>query len=245
MNILFVHRTFPAQFRHLAAHLANDARYRVFAIGSKYARPLAGIDLSTYQVNEGAVAGVHPFARRFEIESRRAEQVLYAATHLKRSGVTPDVIFYHPGWGEHLALRDLFLNAHLVSYCEFYYRASGADVGFDSEFPPLGVDGLVRLRARNAATLLGLIDSDVAVSPTMWQRSLFPPELRPKINVIHEGIDVEAASPNPNAQFTTPNDRKTFRPGDEVITFAARNLEPYRGYHIFMRALPLILAARP
>jgi glycosyltransferase involved in cell wall biosynthesis len=245
MNILFVHRTFPAQFRHLAAHLASDERYRLFAIGSKHARPLTGIDLSTYQVNEGAFPGVHPFAQRFDIESRRAEQVLYAATHLKRSGVTPDVIFYHPGWGEHLALRDLFSNAYLVSYCEFYYRGSGADVGFDSEFPSLGVDGLVRLRARNVATLLGLVDSDVGVSPTMWQRSLFPPELRPKIHVVHEGIDVEIASPNPNAQFTTPHDGTTLRPGDEVITFAARNLEPYRGYHIFMRALPLILAARP
>ena len=245
MNILFVHRTFPAQFRHLAAHLANDERYRVLAIGSQDARPLAGIDLSTYQVNEADVAGVHPFARRLEIESRRAEQVLYAATHLKRSGATPDVIFFHPGWGEHLALRDVFSSAYMVSYCEFYYRASGADVGFDSEFPLLGVDGLVRLRARNAATLLGLIDCDVAVSPTMWQRSLFPAELRPKIHVVHEGIDVEIASPNRNAQFTAPNDGKTFRPGDEVITFVARNLEPYRGYHIFMRALPIVLAARP
>ena len=152
VNILFVHRTFPAQFRHLAAHLAADARYRVFAIGSQYARPLTGIDLSTYQVSEADVASVHPFARRFEIESRRAEQVLYAATHLKSSVATPDVIFFHPGWGEHLALRDMFPDAYMVSYCEFYYRAAGADVGFDSEFPPLGVDGLVRLRARNAAT---------------------------------------------------------------------------------------------
>jgi glycosyltransferase involved in cell wall biosynthesis len=245
MNILFVHRTFPAQFRHLAAYLANDARCRISAIGSQDARALAGIDLSTYQVNESDVADVHPFARRFEIESRRAEQVLYAATHLKRSGATPDVIFFHPGWGEHLALRDVFPSAYMVSYCEFYYRASGADVGFDSEFPPLGVDGLVRLRARNAATLMGLIDSDVAVSPTMWQRSLFPGELRPKIHVVHDGIDVETVVPDENAQFITPNNGKIFRPGDEVITFAARNLEPYRGYHIFMRALPLILAARP
>src|SRR5262249_13031516 len=31
---------------------------------------------------------------------------------------------------------------------------------------------------------------------------------------------------------------------DEVITFAARNLEPLRGYHVFMRSLPRIMAAR-
>jgi glycosyltransferase involved in cell wall biosynthesis len=244
MDVLFVHRNFPAQFRHLAAHLAKDPQYRIFAIGSQHARKFSGTDLSTYQVDERGVLGVHPFAQRFEIESRRAEQVLYAAANLKHSGIIPGVIFFHPGWGEHLALRDVFPNAYMVSYCEFYYRASGADVGFDSEFPPLGLDGLVRLRARNAAISLGLIDSDVGVAPTQWQRSLFPPELRPKIHVIHDGIDAEAAAPNPSAEFALP-DGTTVRSGDEIITFAARNLEPYRGYHIFMRALPIILAARP
>jgi glycosyltransferase involved in cell wall biosynthesis len=245
MDVLFVHRNFPAQFRHIAAHLASDARYRVFALGSQHARKLTGTNLSTYRVNERVAAGSHPFARRFEIESRRAEQVLYAATDLKRSGVSPDVIFFHPGWGEHLPLRDVFPSAHLVSYCEFYYRSSGADCGFDPEFPSLGLDGLVRLRAKNVATLLGLIDSDVGVSPTQWQRSVFPPELRAKIQVAHEGIDVQTVSPNPHAQFALPDHGQIARPGDEVITFVNRNLEPYRGYHIFMRALPLILGARP
>lgn len=245
MDILFVHRNFPAQFRHLAAYLAEDPYYRIFAIGSQHARKLTGTNVSKYRASERSVAGAHPFARRFEIESRRAEQVLYAATHLKHSGVVPAVIFFHPGWGEHLALRDVFPAAKMVSYCEFYYRSSGADTGFDPEFPALGLDGLVRLRARNAGALLGLIDSDVGVAPTRWQRSLFPPALRSKIQVVHDGIDVEAASPNPNAEFVLPDRGTVIHAGEEIVTFVNRNLEPYRGYHIFMRALPQILAARP
>ena len=37
----------------------------------------------------------------------------------------------------------------------------------------------------------------------------------------------------------------TLTRNDAVITFINRNLEPYRGYHIFMRALPRMLAERP
>ena len=32
---------------------------------------------------------------------------------------------------------------------------------------------------------------------------------------------------------------------DEVITYVARNLEPHRGFHVFVEALPKLLAARP
>jgi hypothetical protein len=30
---------------------------------------------------------------------------------------------------------------------------------------------------------------------------------------------------------------------DEVVTYSARNLEPYRGFHVFMRTLPNVLRA--
>jgi glycosyltransferase involved in cell wall biosynthesis len=246
-NVLFIHRNFPAQFRHIAAFLARDARYRVFAFGSDTARPIAGVKLYRYAVPpdaEASAALAHPFSRRFDMECWRAEQVMYLAHQLKAEGVSPDVVFVHPGWGEALPLRVLFPGARISVFCEFYYRAAGADVGFDQEFPQLGIDGLVRVHLRNAASLLSLTDADVGVAPTLWQRSGFPPALHSKIEVIHDGIDVAEVRPDETASIILPSGRR-LRAGDEVVTFVSRNLEPYRGYHIFMRALPAILRARP
>lgn len=62
--------------------------------------------------------------------------------------------------------------------------------------------------------------------------------------MVHDGIDTAALAPNPNVSLTL-NDNITLTKANEVITFVNRNLEPYRGYHIFMRALPEILKRRP
>ncbi|MBV8746296.1 MAG: glycosyltransferase, partial [Xanthobacteraceae bacterium] len=58
------------------------------------------------------------------------------------------------------------------------------------------------------------------------------------------GVDVNRAAPDPAASYRLPSGR-ILTPADEVVTFSARNLEPLRGYHIFMRSLPRILDARP
>jgi hypothetical protein len=42
----------------------------------------------------------------------------------------PDIIVAHPGWGEALFMKDVFPQAKLVIYCEYYYAIEGQDVGF-------------------------------------------------------------------------------------------------------------------
>ncbi len=57
-------------------------------------------------------------------------------------------------------------------------------------------------------------------------------------------MDVNHVAPDPNASYRLHFGR-ILTPADEVVTFVARNLEPLRGYHTFMRALPRILDRRP
>ena len=244
MKILFVHNNFPAQYRNLAAALANEPGYELVAIGASNANPMPSVRLIKYALPDADVSGTHPFARRFDLECRRAEQVLYSLSTLAASGFAPDVILAHPGWGETLPLRTMFPKARQLVYCEFFYGADGRDIGFDPEFPMSGLDGHIGLQLKNATTLLALADCDLGISPTNWQQSTFPSHYQSKIEVVHEGIDTSLVRPDPQARLTLPNGRQV-GPSDEVVTFVVRNLEPLRGYHIFMRALPEILRRRP
>src|SRR5438105_3761900 len=121
MNVLFVHNNFPAQFQHVAHALSQDRKVKVAAIGSPTARAWPQVKLLKYSVTDGDVSATHPFARRFDLECRRSEQVLYAASSLASGGFVPDVVVAHPGWGESLPLRAVFPKARIIVYCEFYY----------------------------------------------------------------------------------------------------------------------------
>jgi glycosyltransferase involved in cell wall biosynthesis len=244
MKVLFVHNNFPAQYRNLAAALAKEPGFELVAIGSSTAQSMPSVELIKYALPEADVSGTHPFARRFDVECRRAEQVLYSLSSLAASGFVPDIILAHPGWGETLPLRTMFPKATLLVYCEFFYGVEERDIGFDPEFPNMGLDGHIGLQLKNATTLLALADCDLGISPTRWQQSTFPVHYQSRIEVVHEGVDTVRVRPNPHARLTLPNGRQVGS-CDEVVTFVVRNLEPLRGYHVFMRALPEILRRRP
>lgn len=243
MRYLFVHNNFPAQFEFAASTLAADPSNVVAAIGSQTARSLQNVRLERYSFVSGANAEVHAFARRFDQEVRRSEAVIYAISRLKAAGFEPDIVVAHSGWGEALPLRSAYPNARIIAYSEYCYNSIGGDVGFDPEFPVGGIDSRTGLFAKNAMQFLALAEADAGLTPTEWQRSTFPLEFRKRINVIHEGVDTSALKPDDQARWILPSGA-TIRSGDEVVTFVARNLEPLRGYHIFMRALPQIMAER-
>jgi glycosyltransferase involved in cell wall biosynthesis len=244
MRILFVHQNFPGQFVHLASALAAR-KHEVVALAINRRSPLPNIKTIYYKPQRSSSKEIHPFALDFETKLIRAEACAVAATQLKQDGFYPDVIYAHTGWGESLFLKDIWPLAKLLGYFEFYYHVHGADCNFDPEFSEQTLQEAMRIRAKNASQLLALEQADYGVSPMQWQWSTFPGGYQEKISVIHDGIDTARVKPNPNVRMQFARDNLTLTQQDEVITFVSRNLEPCRGFHRFVRALPEILARRP
>jgi glycosyltransferase involved in cell wall biosynthesis len=239
MRILVIHQNFPGQFGHLTKAWASRPGWDVRALGSETAPGLPGFKgLLRYKLARKPHANQHPYLRQMEAATLHGQAAVRAMLHLKKQGFVPDAIVAHPGWGETLYAKDVFPNAKLIHLCEWYYNAEGADLGFDPEFP-LTFDDRARIRTWNALHTLNLTNCDVGVAPTHWQKSRHPELFQSKIVVQHEGIDTENLGPDPNASITTPSG-VTLKAGDPVVTYVARNLEPYRGFHIFMRALERI-----
>ena len=243
MRILFIHQNFPGQFRHLAEHLNKDPKHQVKAICQAQAPTLAGIDTIRYQPARAASPHTHHYNRPLESHTLNAQAVCKLLLDLKASGYQPDIVLAHTGWGEALYVKDVFPNSKLIGFFEFYYHARGADTDFDPEFPQT-LDDVLRIRNKNATHLLSLEVVDAGVCPTQWQKSTFPTEFQHKMHLIHEGIHTELAKPNNKAAYQLANGI-TLTAKDEVIAYVARNLEPYRGFHQFMRAVELICKRRP
>ena len=231
MKVLFVHQNFPGQYGRLAAHYAARTGNQVVAIGEKSnvvrRAQVPGVKLLGYELN---VEKFNSFEASVQRALQRGRRVATAAAVLRRSGFRPDVIFAHIGWGEALFLKDIFPDARMLLYGEFFYRPQGGDLGFDPEFPA-SEEKILRLRVMNAPLLMSLDAADWCMAPTRWQFRQFPAAYQARMSIIHDGIDTDRVVPG--------------NPEDELITYVARNLEPYRGFHVFMRAIPEIQKRRP
>lgn len=243
MRILFIHQNFPGQYLHLAPALAARG-HQVMAL-SIHRNPVPGrFPLVLYKPKRGTTRGVHPWVSDIETKVIRGEAVAAVALELTRKGFVPDVVCAHAGWGEALFVKDVWPQAKLLSLFELHYRVGDGDALFDPEFTSDSPRERMRLRLKNANSLLNLDAADHGISATGFQWSTLPAVYRDKVTVLHEGIDTQKLRPDPAAGFTLADGRVLTR-ADEVITFVSRNLEPYRGYHVFMRALPEILRRRP
>ena len=198
MNILLVHQDFPGQFKHLAPALAADPRHRVVGFTMSTPPKIRGVQMVSYRPSRGNAPQIHPWVRDFESKVIRGELAFKAARKIRdEHGFVPDVIYAHPGWGESLFLKEVWPQARLLLYCEWYYRTEGTDTGFDPEFQDSNLEALCRVRSKNANNLLAMETADAGVSPTYWQRDTHPAWFRDRIQVVHDGVDTVAIQPRP------------------------------------------------
>ncbi|MBR0660015.1 glycosyltransferase [Neoroseomonas oryzicola] len=243
VQALFIHQNFPGQWRHLAPMIAKRPGARVVGLGERQNVTPPGVNHLRYPPPDPAGDKTHRYLRPVESAVRRGQNVVRALITLQKRGFVPDIVYCHPGWGEGLYLRDVFPDARIVHYCEYYYHARGGDIGFDPS-QPVNIDEMARVRTLNMTQLQSLETADWCMSPTLWQRSRYPRHVQDMTSVVHEGVDATFATPVGTSKVALPDGFLVER-GQEVVTFVSRNLEPYRGFDVFMRALPEILARRP
>jgi len=243
MNILFIHRDLPGQFAPLIQFLAAKDGYTIYTIREQSDKnKLSSVNTFEYPAPQKN-KHTHHYVCDLERSVRRAQAVVKILQHCQRQQIQFDLAITHTGWGEALYFKDIYPLTPLIGYAEFFYHTHDADVGFDPEFP-VSLDFLLQVKSFNAQLLLGLNECDALISPTYWQKSLFPNAIQQQINVIHEGVDSNMVKANPCIEFTLPNGQCLTKK-DKVVTYCARSLEPYRGFHIFIKAVELICQQHP
>jgi glycosyltransferase involved in cell wall biosynthesis len=244
VKYLFIHQNLPGQYRHLVRHLASQPGNAVYFITQPNDNGMPGVHKITYPKDQRGPINCHAYAVELDRAIHIGATVADVCRSLREQGFRPDLIVGHSGWGETLFVKDVFPDVPLLANFEFYYHAHGVDADFDPEFVSIFNDPS-RLRARNGINLLAFQSADWGHSATQWQRSLYPAEMQSRISVLHEGVDTDLVRPNAKASFKLPESGRVLTRRDEVVTYVARNLEPDRGFHIFMRALPQLLRRRP
>ncbi|RYB02194.1 glycosyltransferase family 4 protein [Lichenibacterium ramalinae] len=242
-NYLFIHQNMPGQFMHLVMHL-RDRGHNVFFITKNKTNRLSRVTNLVYTPAREVGKELHPYLRSTEEGILNGQGVFRGIQRLQRElNFKPDVVVGHSGWGETMFVKDALPDVPVLNYFEFYYNAKGSDLGFDPEYPT-NIDSQLSVRVKNTIAHLAASGCDWGFTPTQWQYSTYPTALQSRMSVMHEGVDTQAIKPDPKAVFVTESG-KELRAGQKVVTFVARNLEPYRGFHTFMRAIPRIQRLQP
>ena len=244
MKVLLMHPNFPAQFLNLCLALGRHPNAEVVFLTERKEGELPGIRKIYYEPSPESHPDTHPFVKSVESAVRQGQSAYRAAAQLKREGFQPNLVMGHSGWGSTMFMRDLFPQAAFIGYFEWFYRAHGADLDFDPADKPNQL-GELRVRTLNWPFMIDLAACDGGISPTHWQWSQFPAEMRSKIWVCHDGIQTERYAPNPGNGLNFPDLGINLTAGEEIVTYVGRGMETYRGFPQFMQAMALVLKQRP
>lgn len=241
MNILFLHRNFPAQFRHVAFELAKNPLNLLLFITCNDTMEVRGINKLIYKPFEIS-KGCNPFLAFFEEAITHGQSAASLALAMKKKGIKPDIIYGH-SWGQNMFMKDIFPDVPFIGYFEWFGVTKGADLDFDGRIIDESYEA--RIRFNNSHLLLDLESCDVGVCPTQWQKSQFPKEFHSKLNVLPDGVNTEICKPDKNAKLLIKEKNLELTAKDEVVTYATRGMEPYRGFPQFMESIEKLQKRRP
>ena len=254
MRILFVHCNYPAQFRHLSEHLAdNNANQVVFLCQNKEwtANNIPSLKLARYKLSREPKSELcHPYLRRYETAVLHGQAALREALRLRQDGFEPDLIIGHSGFGNTLYLKEVWPKAKFIGYFEWFYRSQGADVGFGNTQPP-SPDTSLRVHTYNSPIVMDLAQADAAICPTHWQANQFPKAMRQHLSVIFDGVDtnqlplVEQSSRHHPLNLKTSSAKATIPADVPLVTYVTRCFEPYRGWPQVAEGLALFMQRNP
>lgn len=242
MRVLFLHNNFPAQYRHVARKLAEKKKNQVVFASHRAVEKIPGVINLLYKPHREGKPETHHYLRTTETAVINGQSLFRACLDLKKKGFEPDIICAHSGWGPSLYVQELFPKAKLLCYFEWYYHAFGSDADFlpDSK---MEYDDASRIRTKNVPVLMDLAHCDWGQIPTQFQASQFPDVFKSKMSVLHDGVDTAFFKPDPKAEKKFGDIDLSHV--DEILTYATRGMEPYRGFPEFMRAANLLMKQRP
>jgi glycosyltransferase involved in cell wall biosynthesis len=242
MHVMFVHPNFPAQFGHIAAHVATQLGWQATFVTSI---DTTHLNLPFTHINYKVQPGPQP--KIFRNPPNLAGLIEHMeAIYRGLSGVNnlrPDLVVGHMSYGTMLYLRTLY-DCPFVGYYEYLPPPFwSAELALRPEYPP--PDHTRHFNALyHTFTLQHLLACDAAYSPTHFQRSTAPSELQHKIRVIFDGVDTQLFS---GRRSPRPVEFRGLSIGPEtrVLTYVSRGLESIRGFDIFMQVADRLLREDP
>jgi glycosyltransferase involved in cell wall biosynthesis len=244
MRILLVHPNFPSQLRSMAVFLGKNPSHDVRFLTKVPEGEISGIKKILYKPKRKPNETTHHYIKEFEERILEGQAAYEACLEARNGGFYPDLIFGHAGWGSTLFLKDLFPRAKMALNFEWFYKGRGSDCDFDP-LDPITPDVEAAMRVKNSTLLTDLASADAGLCPTRFQYEQYPEHLRSRLIISHEGIDTSFFKPDPELKLVLPEKNLDLSECKEIVTYATRGMEPYRGFPQFIEAAHLLLQKRP
>jgi glycosyltransferase involved in cell wall biosynthesis len=246
MRILFLHNNFPAQYKRIVSYLdSKHKKVEMYAATLKSNKQKTPVKKTVFfEPHREPSKNTHPaliYSERAVIQGQALYKALLPS---KKAGFKPDIIMSHSGWGSSLFLKDLFPDAKLLSYFEWYYSTQNSDATYLTTGPiKADPNNDMRIRMKNTPILHDLAAMDHGQCPTYFQHDKLPLKFQDNVSVLHDGVDTDFFRPTVGAKVKVGG--FTFSADDEIITYVARGMEEYRGFPQFMEVVYKLQQQRP